>query len=66
VSVPAGLSRDGLPLSVQLVGPEGSEARLLRLAAQLERERDWLSSRPPGTEPSALADHPADDTVKPS
>lgn len=47
VSVPAGLSREGLPLSVQLVGPVGSEGRLLRLAAELEAERDWAAMRPP-------------------
>lgn len=48
VSVPAGLSRAGLPLSVQLVGAPGTEVRLLRLAAQLEREYDWTTARPPG------------------
>lgn len=46
VSVPAGWSRDGLPLAVQLIGPPGSEARLLRLAAELERAQDWTAARP--------------------
>jgi amidase len=44
---PRGRSGAGLPLAVQLVGPPGSEGRLLRLAAQLERERPWLDERPP-------------------
>ncbi len=41
VSVPAGLSREGLPLGVQLLGPANTEGRLLSLAAQLERVERW-------------------------
>jgi amidase len=41
VSVPAGLSSDGLPFGVQLLGPANSEASLLLLAAQLERVERW-------------------------
>jgi amidase len=41
-SVPAGLHpRHGLPLSVQLVAPDGGEAQLLGLAAQIERLAPW-------------------------
>jgi amidase len=43
LSVPAGWTLDGLPLAVQLVGPPGSEALLLSLAAQLQ---DWTDRRP--------------------
>jgi amidase len=46
VSVPAGLSRDGLPLAVQLVGRPNEERTLLSLAAQLEAERPWTEARP--------------------
>ena len=46
-SVPAGLSRDGLPLAVQLVGRAHEEDALLSLAAQLEAERPWAERRPP-------------------
>jgi len=45
-AVPAGFSRDGLPLSVQLVGRPSDEATLLSLAAQLEAERPWAGRRP--------------------
>lgn len=45
-SVPAGLSSDGLPLAVQIVGRPNDEATLLSLAAQLERERPWAQRRP--------------------
>jgi amidase len=41
MTVPAGLDPNRLPLAVQLVGRPGSEARLLGLAAQIERLRPW-------------------------
>jgi len=51
-SVPAGGSRDGLPIGVQLVAARGGEALLLSLARQLETLRPWprhapLERRPP-------------------
>ena len=39
LSVPRGLDRAGLPLAVQLLGPMGSDARLLAVARQLEDDR---------------------------
>jgi amidase len=45
-SVPAGLSADGLPRAVQLVGRPDDEVTLLALAAQLESERPWAQRRP--------------------
>lgn len=42
MAVPCGFHpRLGLPLSVQLVGPDGAESRLLGLAAQIERLAPW-------------------------
>ena len=46
-AVPAGFSRGGLPLSVQLVGPMGGDARLLALGAQIEAAQPWADRRPP-------------------
>jgi amidase len=46
-SVPAGMSREGLPLAVQLVGRPGDERTILSVAAQLEAERPWADGRPP-------------------
>ncbi|MEA2228666.1 MAG: amidase [Solirubrobacteraceae bacterium] len=41
ISVPVGMSVDGLPVGVQLVAPFGREDRLLRLARRLETEFAW-------------------------
>ncbi len=43
----AGLSRDGLPLSVQLVGRYFQDANVLRVAAAYERATEWHKRRPP-------------------
>ena len=40
-AVPRGLADDGLPLSVQLVGPTDGEEVLVSLAAQLEAADPW-------------------------
>jgi len=47
-AVPAGFATDGLPRAVQLVGRPHDEPTLVSLAAQLEAERRWPESRPPG------------------
>jgi amidase len=44
--MPAGPGRAGLPSSVQLVGPAGSETRLLWLAGELERRLPWRRHAP--------------------
>jgi Asp-tRNA(Asn)/Glu-tRNA(Gln) amidotransferase A subunit family amidase len=41
VSLPLHRTHDGVPVGVQLVGPVGSEARLLSLAGQLEAAAPW-------------------------
>jgi len=48
VNVPAGLTDDGLPIGVQLLGPANSEELLISLAAQLEGAERWHERRPPG------------------
>ena len=44
--LPLGVSPEGLPVAVQLVGRFGDEATLFRLAAQLEAARPWWDRRP--------------------
>jgi amidase len=48
VNVPAGLP-GGLPVGAQLLGPAGTEDRLISLAAQLEDARRWADHEPPFT-----------------
>lgn len=45
-SVPAGMSTDGLPLAVQLVGAPNGEPTILQVAAQLEQAQPWAQLRP--------------------
>jgi amidase len=46
ISIPFGMSSDGLPIGIQLMGPLGSEAVLLELAAQVEALRPWALVAP--------------------
>ncbi len=41
VSIPGGLTEEGLPFGVQLLGPANSEATLLSLAAEVEQVERW-------------------------
>jgi amidase len=38
---------EGLPAGVQLIGPTGDEASILRLSAQFEAADPWIQRRPP-------------------
>ncbi len=46
MAVPAGIAPNGMPLSFQVIGRRGEEAKLLSLAAQIEAERPWADARP--------------------
>ena len=46
-AVPWGLDRNGVPLSIQLVGRPSDEATLLALSTQIEAARPWAQRRPP-------------------
>ena len=48
MSVPMHWTADGLPCGVHFVAPFGNEARLLCLAAQLEKAAPWFNNRAPG------------------
>jgi aspartyl-tRNA(Asn)/glutamyl-tRNA(Gln) amidotransferase subunit A len=48
LSVPAGFTRAGLPVGLQLVARWHAEADLFSLARTLERERPWAHRVPPG------------------
>ncbi len=46
ISVPAGTTRDGLPVGVQIVAPHGADRRLLEIAAAFEALIQARSARP--------------------
>jgi amidase len=48
MSVPLSWTKDGLPVGLHFMAPFGQEARLLRLAAQLEKAAPWFDKRAPG------------------
>ena len=76
-TVCAGLTGDGLPVGLQLVGPQHADLVVLRSAAALEtalglrrggpgRHGDPMSSGRPGTELAAALDDPATYTGDPA
>jgi aspartyl-tRNA(Asn)/glutamyl-tRNA(Gln) amidotransferase subunit A len=49
ISIPAGLDHEGLPIGIQFLGPDFSEALLLRIARAFERATEdapWRQARP--------------------
>jgi aspartyl-tRNA(Asn)/glutamyl-tRNA(Gln) amidotransferase subunit A len=48
ISVPCGFTRAGLPIGLQISGPSGADASVLRLARAYEQFTDWHRRRPPG------------------
>jgi len=47
ITLPCGIDADGLPLSLQLVGPSMSEALLCRAGHAFQQRTDWHTRRPP-------------------
>lgn len=47
ISVPTGISAEGLPEAVHLVSRANDEATLISLAAQIESVQPWIQRRPP-------------------
>lgn len=46
VSLPCGVSKGGLPIGLQLLGPHFSEEQLLRAARMFEQATDWHLKKP--------------------
>lgn len=51
LSMPRGLDASGLPLSLQLIGPVGSDLQMLHIAQQLENNAPWPFLAPPAGAP---------------
>lgn len=47
LAMPAGFGAEGLPMGVQLIGPRGSDARLLAIGAAYHAATEWPQRRPP-------------------
>jgi amidase len=47
ISVPSGVTRDGLPVGLQIAGRWRDEATVLRIAAAFEQAAPWAHRRPP-------------------
>ena len=46
ISVPCGFTRNGLPIGLQISGPNGGEAAILQLAHAYEQATEWHKRRP--------------------
>lgn len=46
INVPCGLSNKGLPIGFQVIGPQFSEERILNVAYQYEKEREFYKTKP--------------------
>ena len=46
ISVPSGFTRTGLPIGMQITGPPGGEATILRLAYAYEQATEWHKRKP--------------------
>jgi aspartyl-tRNA(Asn)/glutamyl-tRNA(Gln) amidotransferase subunit A len=46
ISIPCGFTSTGLPIGMQITGPPGSEATVVRLAQAYEHETDWHTRHP--------------------
>jgi amidase len=46
LAMPAGFSRDGLPIGLQVIGRNHDDLSLIRLAAAWERETGWVRQLP--------------------
>ena len=45
-SVPCGYSADGMPIGLHIIGPRGSEAKVLQASAAFEQAQPWSGERP--------------------
>lgn len=56
ISIPCGFTAGGLPMGLQIIGPQGGESIVLQLAHAYEQATEWHKRRPTL---SALASHTA-------
>lgn len=47
LSIPCGMSVDGLPVGMSLIGPAGSDSLLLKVGQIIQRQTNWHLQQPP-------------------
>jgi amidase len=47
LAVPAGFGSQGLPIGIQIVGPNDAEFACLQLAHAYDQATNWVARRPP-------------------
>jgi len=47
ISIPCGFTASGLPIGLQIAGPLGADATVLKVAHAYEQATDWHNRRPP-------------------
>ena len=47
LSIPCGFSKSGLPIGLQIMGPQWEEARILGVAYAYEQATEWHTQKPP-------------------
>jgi aspartyl-tRNA(Asn)/glutamyl-tRNA(Gln) amidotransferase subunit A len=55
ISLPCGMSEDGLPIGLQIAAPNWQEHELLAIARAYQDATDWHTHRPPGVAPARSA-----------
>lgn len=46
INIPCGFSEKGLPIGMQIIGPQLSESLILNIAQKFEKETDWHKAKP--------------------
>lgn len=46
ISIPCGFTKNGLPVGMQIIGPQFSESLILNIAYQYEQETNWYKEKP--------------------
>ena len=47
LSVPAGFNDHGLPMGIQIIGPNHAELACMQLAHAYDQATNWVTKRPP-------------------
>lgn len=46
INMPVGFSKEGMPIGMQIIGPQNGEVKVLNMAFQYERETGWRKEKP--------------------